>query len=332
MKITLLQNFLSAALLVLLSSALQAMPDPAKVVGPAECAECHPVSVDAWKQTHHFDTFKEMHRRDEARAIAEKLSIRRIKHESLCLSCHYTAREVDGELSVEWGISCESCHGAAEDWKDIHSDYKPYTEETEPAAHARERIEKSIANGMIHPDNLYAVATNCYQCHLVPNERLVNVGGHPAGSENFELVSWLSGEVRHNFQESDGKVNAEIPMEKKRMLFLLSIILEVEHGLRGTAKATTADTYGKSMAVRTDTAKKKLAQVTRLLSSQELAEIYKAANAAQLSLNNEAELVAAADNVQKLGQAFANAHDGSEFTALDRYIESASPKGDVYQP
>ncbi|MGF1451967.1 MAG: cytochrome c family protein [Opitutales bacterium] len=318
----------------LLPIAAFCTPNPAKVEGPESCAECHAVSVEAWKQTSHFNTFNEMHRRPEAREIAEKLGIRRIKFESLCLSCHYTAQETEGgEIEVIAGISCESCHGAAEDWIDIHSNYgEGYTKETEPAEHRQMRIEKSVANGMIHPRNLYAVATNCYECHLVPNERLVNVGGHPAGSKNFELVSWLNGEVRHNFQDSDGKVNEEIPIEDKRMLFLLSIILEVEHGLRGTAIATTADTYGKTLAVRTDTAKKKLAQVTRLLQSEDLAAIYKAANAAKLTLNNEAELVAAAEEVQRLGQAFAQNHDGSQFGQLDQYIESATPKGEVYQP
>ena len=38
----------------------------------------------------------------------------------------------------------------------------------------------------------------------VPEERLVNVGGHTAGSA-FELVSWSQGEVRHNLQKSAGK-------------------------------------------------------------------------------------------------------------------------------
>lgn len=334
MKMTFLTNRASLlAVILTITSGLSAAPNPVKVEGPESCAECHVEAVDAWKLTHHFSTFNEMHRTPEAREIAQKLGIKRIKHESLCLSCHYTSKEVDGEIDIIAGISCESCHGAAADWVDIHNDYGVHeTKENEPADHKQMRIEASIENGMIHPTDIYAVASNCYECHLVPNENLVNVGGHPAGSENFELVSWLNGEVRHNFQASEGKVNAESTIEHKRMLFILSIILETEHGLRGTAKATSAQTYGRSMAARTNTAIKKLAQVAKVLNSQELAAIHAAATSGKLTLNNAAELTAAADKVAELGKAFAETHDGSDFGALDKFIESAKLKGDVYQP
>src|SRR5580692_2969953 len=64
--------------------------DPTKIMGPAACNECHAPMVEAWKLTHHFDTFNTMHRRPEARDIAGKMGMRRIKDESLCLKCHYT--------------------------------------------------------------------------------------------------------------------------------------------------------------------------------------------------------------------------------------------------
>src|SRR5271157_5320209 len=64
--------------------------DPAKIAGAERCAECHAPMVEAWKLTHHYDTFTSMHRRPEARDIATKMGIGRIKNESLCLKCHYT--------------------------------------------------------------------------------------------------------------------------------------------------------------------------------------------------------------------------------------------------
>src|SRR5271170_4867790 len=64
--------------------------DPAKIMGAENCNECHAPMVEAWKLTHHYDTFNSMHRRPEAKDISTKLGIRRIKDESLCLKCHYT--------------------------------------------------------------------------------------------------------------------------------------------------------------------------------------------------------------------------------------------------
>ena len=318
---------------LLLGLSLSGAPLAHKVEGPQSCAECHAESVEAWRQTSHFNTFNEMHRRPEAREIAQKLGIKRIKHESMCLSCHYTSQEVDGSLDVIAGISCESCHGPAVDWVNLHNDYgEGATKETETAEHKATRIQKSVDAGMINPRDLYSVATNCYECHLVPNENLVNVGGHPAGSKGFELVSWLDGEVRHNFQRTDGKFNAEIPAEQKRMLFIISIILETEHGLRGTAKATSADTYGKQMATRTNTAIKKLGQVAQVLKSEELAAVHAAAKSGKLTINNADELNAAADKVKALGADFAQRNDGSSFAELDKFIASAKPKGTVYKP
>ena len=66
--------------------------DPKKILGAENCTECHASMVEAWKKSHHFDTFNSMHRRPEAREIASKLGMRRIKDESLCLKCHYYER------------------------------------------------------------------------------------------------------------------------------------------------------------------------------------------------------------------------------------------------
>ncbi len=50
---------------------------------------------------------------------------------------------------------------------------------------------------MIRLHAIYDLAKTCYGCHVVPQEDLVNKGGHRAGSA-FELVSWSQGEVLHN--------------------------------------------------------------------------------------------------------------------------------------
>lgn len=328
-------RFLLSALLVFSSTSfLQAGPglDPAKIEGPESCGECHTNEVEAWKLTHHFSTFNEMHRSDEAKEIAKKLGIRRLKSESLCINCHYTPKLVDGKASVIAGNSCESCHGEAKDWINVHNDYGEFTKETEPAAHREARIAKAVEKGMMNPGDIYAVASNCYECHLVPNEELVNVGGHTAGSKGFELVSWMNGEVRHNFSRSDGKSNAENTAERKRMLFVMGIILDLEHSLRGTALATEKATYGITMAKRSAKVLKKLGQVQGIAPTSEVEAILGVVDKKELKLNNKENLIAIADKVAEQGKAFAANHDGSALSALDKYVPGSDKyKGDVYE-
>ena len=82
--------------------------DPAKIVGPNACAECHKQEAEAWKGTLHFKTFREMPRRKEANEIAEKMGVQRIRSESLCLTCHYTVQQKENNKQPIAGISCES--------------------------------------------------------------------------------------------------------------------------------------------------------------------------------------------------------------------------------
>ena len=86
--------------------------DPAQVVGPDSCGECHKQSVEIWKTTHHATTFQNLPRSDKAKEIAKAMEIRRIKNESSCLSCHFTSANVEEKIKPIAGITCESCHGA----------------------------------------------------------------------------------------------------------------------------------------------------------------------------------------------------------------------------
>ena len=119
-----------------------------------------------------------------ALAIAGKLGFRLIKRDSVCFSCHYTPIVERGQIRVDSGVSCESCHGAGRDWIDVHNDYggKGFDHASETAEHRAERVARSRELGMRRPSDLYPAAASCFGCHTVPEERLVNVGGHPAGS------------------------------------------------------------------------------------------------------------------------------------------------------
>ncbi|MGJ8654322.1 MAG: cytochrome c family protein [Opitutaceae bacterium] len=327
----------TGTLFIALACALHASPIPANVVGAVSCGECHSTAVEAWKQTHHFQTFEELHRRPEAREIAEKLGMRRIKNEGLCVTCHYTAKveEPAMEPNIIAGVSCESCHGAAKDWVDIHNDFGEGVTEAanESAEHRAMRLKKSEEAGMIRPENIYDVASNCYSCHLVPNENLVNVGGHTAGSADFELVSWMHGEIRHNFFRTDGESNADNAPERKRLLFIVGMILDLENSLRATAIAKDKATYGITMAKRSNTARKKLGQVNGIAPTDEVTAILEIANGVQLKLNNQEELEAAADKIGELGRQFSANHDGTGLAALDKYVPApARYHGTPFEP
>jgi hypothetical protein len=301
--------------------------NPAKVVGATKCGECHKYEVAAWKLTPHFTTFDTMHRSPEGQKIAAAMGIRRIKSESLCLTCHYTVQTKAGHTEPISGVSCESCHGAAADWIDVHNSKKLSRDE---------RRTKSAAAGMIRPDNIYEVAANCFQCHLVPNEKLVNVGGHSAGTPGFELVAWSQGMVRHNFltpSGEEGKVNREDDMKRKRMMFAVGAILDLEYSLRGVASATQKATYGITMARRVAAVRQKIEAMQKVAPTDEMAQIITAVGGVALKLNNQQQLDAAADKVAELGKKFAESETGDKLAGLDPMLPKPDQyRGKPYQP
>jgi hypothetical protein len=294
--------------------------DPAKTVGPNACAECHKQEAEAWKATHHFKTFREMPRNTEANEIAEKMGVRRIKSESLCLNCHFTVQQKNNKEEPVSGISCESCHGAGQDWIKVHSGFSGKKEQTETKAEEEARWKLANSKGMIRPRSLYQLAKNCYSCHVVPQEDLVNKGGHRAGSA-FELVSWSQGEVLHNTWYSKGKNNVPASAARKRMLYLVGLGVELETALRAVGKATVRKPYAFEMAMRADRARKQLAAAAKAAPNvQEIAKMVEFAYSAGLKLNNERFLTAAADGVSKLLASITEKYDGSTMAGLDSLI------------
>jgi hypothetical protein len=294
--------------------------DSAKTVGPNACAECHKQEVEAWKGTHHFKTFREMPRRTSGNEISEKMGVRRIKSESLCLNCHFTVQQKNNKEEPVAGISCESCHSAGQDWIKVHSGFSGKTALTESEAEEEARWKLAMSKGMIRPRLLYQLAKNCYSCHVVPQEDLVNKGGHRAGSA-FELVSWSQGEVRHNTWHSKGKDNIPASAERKRMLYLVGLGVELETALRAIGKATVRKAYAFAMAKRADQARKKLAAAAKAAPNvPEIAKMVEFGHSAGLKLNNERFLTAAADGVSKLLVSITEKYDGSTMAGLDSLI------------
>ena len=293
--------------------------DPASVLGPEACMKCHENEVLSWKQTPHFETFETLHRKPEAREIAARLGLRSVKRNDECTKCHFTMQEEDGRGRAVSGVSCESCHGGSRDWVVLHSDYggSNVTKAQESAAHRQQRIDESIAAGMNNPANLYLIARQCLACHTSPNERLVNVGGHHAGSADFELVAWSQGRVRHNFLRTAGASNAPSSPERLRVMFVVGVMADLEASLRATASASEKAAFGITAAKRAARQKRRLYEISRLIKNPHIDQAVEAALGVRLKLNNRDALVAAADAVGKAASEFAATASGAEFSAID---------------
>ncbi|MEM8911559.1 MAG: multiheme c-type cytochrome [Planctomycetota bacterium] len=298
--------------------------DPHLTLGADTCVKCHAGEVNVWKSTPHWRTFDEMHRRPEAKSIASKLGLTSIKHEGRCVKCHYTTQATVSEPNPHAisGVSCESCHGSAKNWLDVHHDYggAQITRASESPEHRMERLQKSIALGMRNPTNAYLVAQSCLRCHTTADEELVNVGGHSAGSLDFEFVSWSQGTIRHNFVRSDGKTNSASSRERIRVMFVSGMIAELEAGLRATAAATEKARYGVTVAQRTARAALRIQSVAKKIPSPTLHEILRVMTAVTLKLGNEDELIDAADRIAELGLRYAAMTDGATLSPLDAFI------------
>ena len=316
-----------------LAAAGAGASDTAKTVGPNACAECHKQEVEAWKESHHYKTYREMPRNTKANEIAEKMGVRRIKYDSLCASCHFTLQQKNNREEPISGISCESCHSAGQDWIKVHSGFSGKTILFESKAEAKERWKLSDSKGMIRPRSVYQLAKNCYGCHVVPQEELVNKGGHKAGSA-FELVSWSQGEVRHNTWHSKGRENVPATAARARMLYLVGLGVELEMALRGIGKATVRKAYAFEMAKRADRARKQLAVVAKAAPGvPEITEMIKFGHSAGLKLNNEPRLTAAADGVSQQLVLITEKYDGSTMAGLDSLIPGPDKyKGTARKP
>ena len=300
-----------------------------KVLLPGRCGECHAAEYDVWKGTVHSTGFDTLHRSARSREISGNLGLRLIRRSSgeatpVCLGCHYTPTLRRGQLRAGAGVSCESCHGPARDWVSIHSSYGVATADPqlaprlETARHRARRIAESTAAGMRRPSQIYELASACFGCHAVPNEELVNRGGHSTGSD-FELVEW-NGLIQHNFLESykagDGWTNAERPRDWKRIMYVVGRTLDVEYALRGIGSATEDGPYLAAARDRLGAALDDLLEIDDRVDAPEIRRIAAIAERAELALDDFAPLDVA-DAVRAATKAFIAESDGSTLAQLD---------------
>lgn len=313
---------------------------PEKVIGAERCEKCHTQELQGWHLSKHSRS-DSVHRDPKtsakAKEIATKMGLRSVNEiatSALCTECHFTRQQTGNVLKVISGVSCESCHGGAKDWVDVHGD-------KEKIASHDERIKRAIEGGMLNPRNIYQVAENCYSCHVARDEKLINVGGHPARSEGFELASWSQGEVRHHFYTNSTrheKENKMVTQPFKRMLFVTGLLLDLEHSLRGLAAGVqkgNAFPFRQAMGRRAFAIlNTELPAVIEKLGGDgapaELKQILAIGKATSLGAES-AVVIKSADEIKAQIEAFGQTNDGSALAGVDALIPAAV-RGPPFQP
>ncbi len=320
----------------------QEKADAANVIGPDKvennCQSCHAAEYDAWLHSRHFATIKDRHRSPRAKEVLDNMGQKSMKRAGDCRQCHYTSVLRNDDLTAQWGVSCESCHGVAAAWNPIHNKSGGTTIEwgtgkSGDAAARAARLKPAVAKGMIHSDMTYEIATNCFGCHTVPNEPLVNKGDHKAGSDEFELASWSQGEVRHSFVTSpgapDNPTNRVGTANQLRRLFVVGKLVDLEYTLRNISVAQ--EKGGKFHSAMIARANKVRGQLAAILKAVPIPEIAGAVNAVPASITDATPISESlAANLGAAAKKFAETNDGSKLAALDSMIPS-TPKGTPFK-
>lgn len=295
-----------------------------KFVGYQNCQKCHSAQIEVLQRHEHFASFRDMHRSAKAKKIAANLGERSIKRSQRCIKCHYSPAPGSGGRKAAAGISCESCHGPASDWILKHNDYggPNITKEMESAAHRDSRVSASIQAGMRHPSNLYLLARSCFGCHVIDEEDIVNAG-HKASSQDFNLVSWSQGKMRHNFYRTGGKFNAKSDANRLRVMYVTGVLTDLEFSLRATAKAQNK-TYAVTQAKRCLSAQRRLNAIAERTPDRFVAYARQAGQRAKFKSDQLAILNEIADAIGSAAFAFAASNDGSNLASIDELLPKAS--------
>jgi hypothetical protein len=161
-------------------------------VGVAGCASssCHHENGPKGAKRSEYDTWigYDKHSRafqvlynDRSQRIARNLygdNAKPATEQALCLKCHaahdgVTDRGVGERFQLADGVSCESCHGAAEKWVNVH-----YL-----AGFKEKSLEEKAALGLRPTKDILHRAMLCTSCHVGTPDKEVNhdliAAGHP---------------------------------------------------------------------------------------------------------------------------------------------------------
>ncbi len=298
-----------------------------KIVNINSCGQCHIQEQKTLELTRHWMTWDDRYKSPKAKRILKNLDLTMgMRFNNVCYNCHFTAAETTyHEIKPMAGISCQTCHGAAEDWIHVHHNLGLDNETNESKI---DRMLKSEKAGMVRPANLYKMISKCLTCHTTPNEELVNTGGHTAGSD-FNMVAWTQGEVRHNFINTPGHKNRKSAQPRLRMMYVMSAMVDLEKSMLALGKARDAGRYRDAMTKRILKAYNDLKLIDSKVDIQEVKNIIDVVplrdNALVIGFN---DLAGAAKVIAREAKAFEKRSSGTELAPLDPLINKLEVVGD----
>ncbi|MEO1088703.1 MAG: multiheme c-type cytochrome, partial [Acidobacteriota bacterium] len=111
-----------------------------------------------------------------------------VRGDSICMDCHGSFESGRETRKVQDGVSCQSCHGPAADYVEIHQ------EGDESLGRERTGYQKAIKVGMKDLYERTVRVKNCASCHYITDPRLIS-SGHPTGVD-FDVAAGLE-KIRH---------------------------------------------------------------------------------------------------------------------------------------
>lgn len=302
-------------------------------VGPERCGECHKKEYKTWLLSSHSTLLTDGYDpdvTDEVEEIVEELDLFDIENDGTCDGCHYNFyRDALNELEIT-ATDCETCHGPGAGWVDVHSSFgerdgaQVSSAADEAPEHLSQRISESLSRGWRSPTHSAVdLIDQCFACHLGPDEEIVNEGGHVAGSR-IELVSWLSGEIRHNFQRTGQTENGPLSPERRRVYHVIGRALDVEHGIRGLTEAYSEGDFLSGLQERITRSLAELKKVRAEIDVAEVAEIIRVAETIPLEPGggSRTKATSAANRIHRQIERFVRKYDGSQLAAIDPLISS----------
>lgn len=185
-----------------------------KTLGPSSCgtdqANCHVKEYQWLKDDDHFSSINPFYPAEGNYAtIAKKGGLRLAdiaKGDQNCMQCHGTAVSEKFFKEVDYGVSCESCHGPGSGYKDIHS--------------KRGMRPASIDSGLVDNFVLTIMGDTCVRCHYITEQALLNIGHKPGWETNGEYLKGIRQRISKHWKDDR---NARRNEDSLRVVFDLAI-------------------------------------------------------------------------------------------------------------
>lgn len=156
------------------------------------CQKCHGDENAWWFDDRHFasaDPFLDRGVKQVKIARLYGLSPKQMaRGDSICMDCHGSFATGRQRNPVQDGVSCQSCHGPAADYLEVHQ------EGEKSLGRERPGFKKAVQNGMRDFWQREVRLRNCASCHYVTDPRLIS-SGHPTGVD-FDIVEAME-KIRH---------------------------------------------------------------------------------------------------------------------------------------